>query len=103
MPRPETHGSCSLTLEIKTRRTKTTYRVLWIDADKRLAHPVWRLCKIAAEDGAPFEPDVYDVAVTEHGPTCTCADFTFIREKRGQECKHVKSLRSCGLLPKGKP
>ena len=87
-------------MTIETRRTKTAYRVLWIDADKRLAHPVWRLVKVV--EPCEFRAaDVYDVAVTEHGATCTCADFTFVREKRGQTCKHIKSCQSVGLL-KGK-
>jgi hypothetical protein len=37
---------------------------------------------------------VYDLAETEHGPSCDCPDATY----RERECKHVAAARLFGLL-----
>jgi hypothetical protein len=51
--------------------------------------------RLRKPDGA-----AYDVALTEHGPNCSCPDFTFSREgKDPAGCKHLKALRAWGLLP----
>ena len=43
--------------------------------------------------------DVYDVALTVHGPTCDCPDFIFRRDgldPRG--CLHIRAMRAVGML-----
>ncbi len=76
----------------------------WVETDYILTYlhpaeefaPAWRLTKLM--NGKPSES--YDIAVTQHGPTCTCADYNFCRQNEPKLCKHVESLRSRGLLRK---
>jgi hypothetical protein len=81
------HGVARLTLSI----SGTDYRLRRIPTDPSAALRAWRLRKA---DGTH-----YTVAVTEHGPCCDCADFTFRRDGLDPNgCKHIASLRAVGLL-----
>ena len=43
--------------------------------------------------------DVYDVALTLHGPVCDCPDFIFRRDGRDPRgCLHVRAMSAVGLL-----
>lgn len=42
--------------------------------------------------------DLYDVAQTLDGHTCTCADAAFRHEEGNAKCKHVRTLIALGLL-----
>jgi hypothetical protein len=64
------------------------------------------LAILTAPDGSPvyrldYRDKVYDVTPTGdiHGPACTCPDFVFNRAGLDAAgCKHIKALRSVGLL-----
>jgi hypothetical protein len=86
-PAAEPHGVCRLTLTING----VDYALRRIPADPSIALKAWRLRK---PDGT-----VHHVAVTPHGPTCTCGDFEFRREGIDPAgCKHIRSLNVVGLL-----
>lgn len=59
-------------------------------SDPRVAKPVYRLTK---EDGT-----VYHVAVTEHGPACSCAHATFRGANSKVPCKHIASCVAMGWM-----
>jgi|SRR6516164_3661222 hypothetical protein len=42
---------------------------------------------------------VYDVDLSEYGPTCDCPDFLVRRANTREGCKHIEALRWLGLLP----
>ena len=51
-----------------------------------------RAFRLRKEDGT-----VYHIAVTEHGPTCDCPDWTFHRDGIDPAgCKHIKALNAVG-------
>lgn len=86
-PARPTHGTCRLTLTVNG----VPYRVRPIPADDFAALQAFRLKK---SDGT-----IYDVALTVHGLTCDCPDFTFHRDGIDPAgCKHIKALVACGLL-----
>ncbi len=72
---------------------ETTYTVVDLYPEPDLALPAYRLL---SDDGPS-----YDVAVTEHGMTCDCADMIWRREKRGYVCKHCHACVLVHLFPEG--
>lgn len=42
--------------------------------------------------------DVFHCHDTEWGLTCTCASFVYVKEGKGEPCKHLWRLREEGLL-----
>jgi hypothetical protein len=40
----------------------------------------------------------YDVAETEHGPECDCADATYRHGDGGTFCKHIRALSALTLI-----
>lgn len=74
---------------------KTWYQLRFLAPEKDLADPAWRLTKVGSTS------DQWDVALTQHGPVCTCPDWTYRRAHRDGTCKHVGALRSQGLLQGG--
>ena len=83
-PARPTHGVCRLTLTING----TAYGV----RPNRGADV--RAFEIRKSDGT-----AYDVAQTEHGPTCDCPDFIFHRDGIDPDgCKHIKAMVACGLM-----
>ena len=40
----------------------------------------------------------HTVAQNIYGWGCSCGDFTFRRDKRGDVCKHIASLEAVGLI-----
>jgi hypothetical protein len=82
------HGLCRLTIHING----TAYNVRPIAVDPTAADRAFRLRKA---DGV-----AYDVAATEHGPTCTCPDYVWARDGLDPAgCKHIRALTVVGLLP----
>ena len=82
-PRPV--DACRLTIHIRD----VAYSVKPVTSEDGRA---WRLRN--AENGK-----VYDVAETEHGPTCDCGDFEY--RHNGIDavgCKHVRALRAVRLI-----
>lgn len=70
---------------------RTLYHLLFLDPQKEVADPAWRLTKT---DGTS-----YDVALTTQGAHCSCPDYIYCREHRDPKgCKHVAAMRSVGLL-----
>lgn len=89
-PGQPVHGFATLVLLIRRGdgpATPYTVRRLW--EHPAIPGPAYRLTKA---DGT-----VIDVALTGHGPTCTCQDATY----RERECKHARSLKAVGLLRRG--
>jgi hypothetical protein len=86
MTRKPVHGTARLVLLVNG----IEYRLAPLDPHPGVARKAWRLTK---GDGT-----TYDVATTEHGPTCTCGDFNWRRERVGQACKHILSLTVTGLI-----
>jgi hypothetical protein len=81
------HGVCRLTLDING----TAYNVRPVACDPDAAGKTFRLRKA---DGT-----AYHVAKTQHGFTCECPDWVFNREHKDVNgCKHIRSLKACGLL-----
>ena len=79
-------GRCRLTLTINGRH----YAVRPIASQADDVSRAFRLSR---------KGDVYDVALTVHGPTCDCPDFIFRRDGIDPAgCKHVKALVAQGLL-----
>ena len=93
-PRPPVVGKARLVLIIEVVRKKgtleTPYLCQFLPSDPSIGKPAWRLTK----------PDktTYEVVMTEHGPVCNCADFTFCRGNIEKGCKHTASLKAVGLL-----
>ncbi len=88
---PPVEGTAALILLVrrKEREEMQPYYVSRIWDHPAIPGPAFSLRK---PDGETFE-----VALTEHGPTCTCPDSTY-RERR---CKHIGGLEVVGLLRKG--
>ena len=42
---------------------------------------------------------VYGITRTAEGNACTCPDH----QRRGAECKHIRALQACGILPRSRP
>jgi hypothetical protein len=85
--RKPAHGVARLMLVING----TNYTIRRIPCDPDAALQAWRLRK---RDGTH-----YNIARTEHGPTCDCPDWIFSRDgldPRG--CKHILALTVVGLL-----
>lgn len=82
------HGRKLLTMTVKGKRT--VYVVENLHPTESVANPAYRLTK---EDGK-----TYDVAMTDHGPVCDCADSQF----RSRCCKHILGAITVKLLPKAK-
>jgi hypothetical protein len=81
-------GTCRLSLSING----VLYAIRRLECDPGAARVLWRLRKA---DGTS-----YHVARTDHGDDCSCPDFIFNRDGFDAEvCKHIRSLRACGLLP----
>jgi hypothetical protein len=79
-----THGTCRLTMTING----THYGV------RPNAGGACAAFRLKKGDGT-----MYDVARTEHGPTCDCPDFIFHRDGLDEAgCKHIKAMVACGLL-----
>ena len=82
-PRPA--DTCRLTLHIRG----TPFAV------KPIPSPDGRAYRIRNTENRKL----YDVAETEHGPSCDCGDFVF--RHHGIDavgCKHVRALRAFGML-----
>lgn len=87
-PSSEVHGTARLTIEIAAGKRKFFYVVVpHKQADRRAVARAWRLKKA---DGSSF-----DVAQTDTGFECDCEDFIY----RKRNCKHIRALQVCGLLP----
>jgi hypothetical protein len=86
-PARPARGVCRLMLVINGK----PYNLRRIPCDPSAALRADRLRK---PDGA-----VYHVALTGHGATCDCPDFTFHREGLDPGgCKHIKALAAVGLM-----
>jgi hypothetical protein len=82
--KPRQPDTCRLVLEIRG----TAYGVKPIACDTGRA---WRLRN--RENG-----QAYDVAETEHGPECDCADATYRHGDGNTFCKHIRALSALGLI-----
>jgi hypothetical protein len=82
--RPRPADTCRLALEIRG----TAYSVKPIACDTGRA---WRLRN--RENG-----HTYDVAETEHGPECDCADATYRHADGSTFCKHIRALSALNLI-----
>ena len=80
------HGTASLTLTING----VHYLIRLNEAHPGVARKAWRLTKA---DGT-----TYDVGIREFGTECSCGDFNFRRQQRGQQCKHIRAMVAVGLL-----
>ena len=81
------HGLARLTLVING----AAYNVRPVQTDADAALKAYRLRK---SDGT-----AYHVALTVHGLTCDCPDFTFNRDGIDPAgCKHIKAMVAVGLL-----
>lgn len=93
-------GTAKLTLTITTqvKRGKhtvplvVTYNVTDLRPDRRVANPAFRLTK--KTDG-----ECYDIAVEQHGPTCSCPHATYRGANSEVPCKHILAAQVVGLLP----
>ena len=84
-----------LTIKLEGKGNANLYAAVFLHPHADVADPAWRLTRT---NGAS-----YDVALTKHGPTCTCPDYVFCRERRDEKgCKHIAALRSVGLLEERK-
>ncbi len=72
----------------KGNRDPTCYHVRRIWEHAAIPGPVWRMTKDSGEH--------YDVALTEHGPTCECKGWL-----RWGHCRHIRGLMKEGLLRRG--
>lgn len=79
-------GTARLTLTING----VHYALTPLSPHPSVARRAWRLRKRGGQ--------AYDVALTEFGLECTCADFLWRREKLGELCKHCKALRALNLI-----
>jgi hypothetical protein len=80
-------GTCRLSLTING----VVYAVIPNRGASELASRAFRLKK---NDGT-----IYDVAMTAHGHTCDCPDYLFNRQDKDVNgCKHIRSMKACGLL-----
>jgi hypothetical protein len=77
-----------ISLPRKGKTVVTEYRVRFYRPDEGAARaPTLRLFRCDSTE-------IYDVAFTEHGPTCTCGSATF----RGNgTCKHTRAVLASGL------
>lgn len=81
------HGVARLTLTING----TSYSVRPTAPDPSAASRAFRLRKADGE--------CYDVAMTAHGPECSCPDWIFSRDGIDPNgCKHIRAAAACGLL-----
>jgi hypothetical protein len=86
MTRKHVHGTARLTLTVNG----IAYDLRPLDPHPGVARKAWRL---TTGDGA-----TYDVATTEYGIECSCGSFIFVRQRRGEACKHGLALKAVGLL-----
>lgn len=54
----------------------------------------WALSKL--RDGKAVE--CYHLIRDEHGWRCDCASFVFVKERLGEQCKHLEKAQEEGLL-----
>jgi hypothetical protein len=78
----------------KGKDVEQHYALRFLSPNREVADPAWRITRADGQS--------YDVALTEHGPHCTCPDFLYCREHQDPKaCKHVCALRALGLLAPG--
>lgn len=81
------HGTARLGLTING----TSYGLRRVPSDASIAAGAWAIRKA---DGT-----TYHVAITPHGPTCDCPDWTFHRDGIDPDgCKHIKAMVAVGLV-----
>ena len=69
----------------------TSYAIRSLEYSPRVGSRAYRLVK---GDGT-----TYDVAPTDHGPVCDCADYIFRRDGLDPAgCKHIRALVGSGLI-----
>ncbi len=85
MKRKEPHGTATLCLLISGK----AYALTNLEPGT-LPSKAWRLRKASGTQ--------YTVSVTDFGPACTCKDFIYAREKRGDTCKHIRACKAVGIL-----
>ncbi len=88
MKRKEPHGTAKLCILIKG----APYALTNLHPGQ-MPSPAWRLRKISGK--------TYTVSVDEGKGHCTCADFIYAREKRGETCKHIRACTAVGILNQG--
>ncbi len=83
-------------------REEHSYRWQIIEDHPAIPGPAVRLQRLE-ENGSNCDGHVYDVAMTQFGPTCTCGDFEFRRADQPPElaCKHVRGCVKAGFIPGG--
>ena len=87
-------GHAELFLRIRVNGKTEFYKLLPLKPDPRVAVKAWRIFK-SVKKKILF----YDVAIDHRGwTTCTCPDCVY----RDRECKHIRSMKSYGLLSKEK-
>ncbi len=74
----------------------THYTVESLTDTPAVVGPAVRLRRI--DGGKPSSEAVYDVAMTEFGVTCSCADETFRHGNTQQHCRHCQAAQDRGLL-----
>ena len=75
----------------KGKPRSTEYTVTDLEPHRDVAWPAYRLTKIDLSEA-------YDIADFPHGPTCTCPDFIWARERTGDLCKHLRAAVAVSLL-----
>lgn len=99
-----TSSVLSLTRVFSTGRVlERTYFVNRLTEYPAIPGPAFELESFEMDGNTRVILDRYTAAMTEHGPTCTCADDTFRRQNEEQRCKHIKALQVVGLMPKRVP
>jgi hypothetical protein len=93
----EIRGTCRFDAETNTlwigmRGKWTCYRVYRVASDVRVADPAFALVKT---DGT-----TYHCGMTDFGWTCDCGHMTFVGDKIGEPCKHLRSILAIGLPDK---
>jgi hypothetical protein len=75
---------------------------LWIRVEKKLYGVEgiegggWRLTKL--DDSYRPTDTRYTVTEGDYGYVCDCGDFIFVKEKRGEVCKHLRAAVESKLL-----
>ncbi len=90
MKRKAPHGTAKLCILIKG----SVYALTNLHPGS-MPSKAWRLRKITGK--------TYTVSVDEGRGHCTCADFIYAREKRGDTCKHLLAMKAVGLLDLAAP
>ncbi len=101
--RAPVHGRAKLTrtdqadfLTIETARGITEYLISYLEPDKEIGCPAWRLTKL--ENGRPTGEN-FDIILRPHGAECSCPDWLYRRQYYDRAgCKHLKGMRAVGLL-----